>query len=158
MNRIKLWINASIRNKMVLLIASVAILLFIVLMTAARNVLFGQIYVQEQTGIEKSLRTIQASVQNEIQRLNSVCQDWSIWDETYNFLAGQNVEYYHQNNLTDLTLVNLQVDYLIFFDRQGKLYNWRGFDYFNEQRLDLPEGFESYLASNPIMENDVANQ
>ncbi len=64
---------------------------------------------------ETSLEILESEVKN----MNIQCQDWAIWDETYNFMVDQSDEYY-DNNLSFAGFGYNDVDYLFIIDNENR--------------------------------------
>ena len=54
-------------------------------------------------------------IDDELNQLKSVVGDWAPWDDTYQFVQDVNQDYI-DNNLMDSTVINLNVNFLIFIN------------------------------------------
>ncbi len=66
-------------------------------------------------------------LQENLSSLKRVGGDWAPWDDTQDFVMGENEDYV-QNNLDNWTLSNLGTDFMIFYDGTGDLFYSRAFD------------------------------
>lgn len=119
----------------------------VVFLTTALYIFSNKVFSQSYLDIENELRQrdvtrIHSAVKNYQTNLNIKLLDWSAWDDTYEFIQDRNKEYI-ESNLSDGTLVNLEVDFIAFFDLQGELVFSTG--------VDLSTGEQ--VPSEPVMEN-----
>lgn len=136
---------------------------------------------KEQEAQQSASRALHA-INNEIENLKTLEFDWGVWDDTCAFVKG-NDENYIKNNLGDATFKNLNLHYMIFFNRSNIIYygshyddetnqqgpvspaliayfgghqeifNYEGFEDTQIGILDLPEG-ALILASHAIVYSD----
>jgi sensor domain CHASE-containing protein len=66
-------------------------------------------------------------IQEDLSSLKRVGGDWAPWDDTRNFVMGEDEEYM-QNNLDNWTLSNLGTNFMIFYDSSGDLFYSMAFD------------------------------
>jgi diguanylate cyclase (GGDEF)-like protein len=62
-----------------------------------------------------SLKLILNHEEEELKRIN---EDWAHWDDTYAYIAGENIDY-EKVNLEENTIRQLNLNFMIFFDNQG---------------------------------------
>ncbi|TIH13710.1 histidine kinase [Marinifilum sp. JC120] len=74
----------------------------------------------EKVLMEENLSRADFAVQESSRGLQSLCRDWSWWDDTYYFVQDFN-EQYVRSNLTAEILTNLDLDIVMFFDEEDKL-------------------------------------
>lgn len=66
-----------------------------------------------------------AALQDEINRLMMIAGDWAQWDDTKDFVLGHKPEYI-ASNLTDSSLVTIQIHLMIFWDEHRKCVSVKG--------------------------------
>lgn len=76
--------------------------------------------------------------------LGSLCNDWSAWDDTFNFISGVNQEYIDAN-LNNETLSNLKVNIVIYLDERSKIVKTFFFNPFTEKTEHFPEKLQSLV-------------
>ncbi len=90
-----------------------------------------------------------ATLDDELDNLNAVNLDWSIWDDSYVFIQDSNDDYI-QSNLATFGFENLGVDLILFIDNEGRLV----YGQLNEggQGQNVPPAFltELNLANSPL--------
>ncbi|MBP1910385.1 CHASE4 domain-containing protein [Methanolobus bombayensis] len=99
---------------------------------------------EEQDAIENAV-CIKNIVIIDSQDLERKAADWSVWDETYNFLHG-NSNNYSEKYLMDETFHNQRLDFMLFYNKNGTLLF--------EKSIDNPTSvseLEKHLESNPYL-------
>lgn len=81
----------------------------------------------------------------ELARLTRHATDYAAWDDTYEFAVDHNPAYV-KSNLTSDILVNLDVNFLAYLDRAGKLIASEAVDLEFEKTVALPASVETYLS------------
>lgn len=74
---------------------------------------------QDISDTYSSLELILNHEEEEIKRIN---QDWAHWDDTYAYMAGGKPDY-EKVNLEENTIRQLNLNFMIFFDKQGGVVN-----------------------------------
>jgi signal transduction histidine kinase/sensor domain CHASE-containing protein len=72
--------------------------------------------------------------------------DWSAWDDTYQFIIDRNPEYI-QSNLTPETLKSLDIDLMVFIDREVKVVKSKHISRQTLRDRPMPDGLRPYIAS-----------
>lgn len=65
------------------------------------------------------------TLSNELSRLNTIAQDYSEWDATYQFVQNPNPEYI-KSNFVDSTFTYLHLNLVIILDREGNIVFQKG--------------------------------
>jgi PAS domain S-box-containing protein len=99
----------------------------------------------------KDLNQAVNHVNGEAIDLAEIAADWGPWDDTYNFVAG-NQSGYIRSNLLPETYDNLNLNLFIIADTKGNIVYSRGFDLRNKTIANVPDFFTRPLApDNPLM-------
>lgn len=89
-----------------------------------------------------------AALQSELDYLEGSVLDWGPWDDTYQFLSHNN-DYYIENNLIDETFINLNLNFMVFLDKDGEIFYSKAFDLIEGQEDSVNERLLSELRNNP---------
>ena len=68
----------------------------------------------EIAAAETNLIRAQRSIEAELANVAAVTSDWAYWDDTYDFVKGQNPDF-EGSNLTTATMLNLHLDLIVFY-------------------------------------------
>ena len=97
---------------------------------------------------QESLRRDVARVTNalEVSRtgLARSVSDWSVWDDTYDFVHDLN-EAYIQSNLNLEVMANLNVNFMLYFDTAQNLVYGQGYDLQAREPTGIPEQLRQFL-------------
>ncbi len=110
----------SLRRKNFIAIISTLIGLVIVLFVISQFIILRQFDEQQQETVHLNMNRALIALDHELDNLSSISSDWAYWDDSYQFVQDHN-QAYIDSNLTDDTLDNLNLDFMIFVDHQDKL-------------------------------------
>ncbi|HEY9704616.1 MAG TPA: CHASE4 domain-containing protein, partial [Allocoleopsis sp.] len=133
-----------LRTKTLLVISMTLAGLVGVLYLVTSNLLSGSI---KQAEKENTLQTVTGllNVFNQTQDdFSSRFNDWSAWDDTYNFIQNGNQNYI-KSNLSPAHLAALKVNLILYINPQGKLVFGSGFDIQNKKNTPIPELIKNKL-------------
>jgi PAS domain S-box-containing protein len=83
--------------------------------------------------------------------LSSIVADWGAWDDTYNFVNG-NEPGYVSTNLFPEAYKNLGVDLVVITNRQGQIVYAGAYDRQNDTMVAVPDALRQVLTpSNPLL-------
>ena len=95
--------------------------------------------------IEK-VELVNSALDREIDEIDKICKDWAYWDDTYEFILSRNQEYI-KSNLVNETFIDIEMNYIIFLDRQKKVV-WAGaYDWKNGTSMEIPEELYEFIKS-----------
>lgn len=78
--------------------------------------------------------------------------DWSAWDDTYNYVQFRNQDYV-DNNLMDSTFVNLRLNFFLLINSAGELVYGKSFDLNTNCEIPLTPSVTSLFASDSLVWN-----
>ncbi|MDP3848808.1 MAG: diguanylate cyclase [Pseudomonas sp.] len=87
---------------------------------AIHSQVLGRFAVLERAQQEQNHQRLLEAINNELDTLSRIGIDYSGWDDTYQFMQDHNPDYIAAN-LTPGTLINLQIDGILLFDRHQQL-------------------------------------
>lgn len=119
----------------------------------------------ELNEIQEQAAVFHYVLDHELDNLAKLTNDWAAWDDTYEFIQDQNSQYI-QSNLVDSTFIDLGINFVLYFDQNGKIIIEKAFDLEENQQTKLNEkvltlltnqirqsdhtGFTGYLSDNNI--------
>ncbi len=114
----------SLREKIVIIVSVVVVLFGVGVYGIQRVMVYPRFVELERAEAEKDFdRCIQA-IQREAAALNTICEDYAAWNDTYEFVVKKNADYIK----TSLSLTNLKdlgINVLYICDTKGEIV-WRG--------------------------------
>ncbi|WP_430790592.1 EAL domain-containing protein [Virgibacillus flavescens] len=140
-----------------------AIILFLVSITLMLSLLFYVVrpmLIEEANSIDRmmikqNIDRIDNFIELEKGSLKRLNRDWGFWDDTYQFINGENPEYI-ESNLGDETFINNQLEYMIFFDNQEKILFQKGYNYEQQSDMVVSQTFTANIST--IMERRDADE
>jgi len=138
----------TLRTKTLAVIGTTLVLMIAFIFTISRVIVLDG-----YAGLEKQnmLRNAEQSAQlldDELARIASVVGDWAPWDDTYHFVRDLNREYI-VNNLSDATVINLPVDFLVYLDVDGTTVYCKYVDPASRKGTACPSPLLDLAESNP---------
>lgn len=137
--------DALSRSNLILLITTVIIVLNIAVYVGAKLILTDSFVRLEQSSVEENIQRSVNALKNDLKALDIMCTDWSVWDDTYDFILNGNPRYL-ESNLAESTLIELHLDVMLFFDTEGKLVFGRAMDLEEEKEIEIPPDLLSEIA------------
>jgi sensor domain CHASE-containing protein len=92
----------------------------------------------EQTKVQEDVTRCREAVQRELQHLAVITNDWSVWDDTYNFVSGRYPQYVEMN-CQDLAFQNAKLNLMFMIRPDGTVAFGKILDFKAAQRLHLDE-------------------
>jgi sensor domain CHASE-containing protein len=80
----------SIQQRLTLWLCAVVAAFCCVLHWVLRSVVLSSFQELELSEAVEDVQRVQLAIQDQIDQLDDVCRDWGVWDETYEFVAGEN--------------------------------------------------------------------
>ena len=125
----------SLRIKTLLVMALTLAGLLAGLFLISRTIVLGGFAHLEEEDVRENVTRFQEALSEEVTQIDRTAGDWAPWDDTYAFIEDGNQEYI-DSNLTDDTLVNLDLNLMLFVHSSGRLVFGRTVDL--EQGASVP--------------------
>jgi sensor domain CHASE-containing protein len=111
----------SLKLKAAIIVTGIFILLGIVDFSIQNNIIYpGFLTLEREDATDNAVR-IGEALNREIKFLDSLLNDWSAWDDTYEFVQSPSDQYISAN-LTISTFENNQLNFIYFTERNGRSY------------------------------------
>ncbi|MBI3913253.1 MAG: PAS domain S-box protein [Chloroflexi bacterium] len=128
-----------------------------VLYFASQSILGGSYTRLEQESVQRDLARVVDALQNDLDQMNSKDGDWSNWDDAYVFAEDQNEEFI-KVNMTDLALVQLRINVMLFLSPAGNLVYSKAIDLEQKSDAPLPAGLAPLLADKNFLATVLQNK
>ncbi|MEN6384170.1 MAG: CHASE4 domain-containing protein [Phycisphaerales bacterium] len=113
-------IKFSVGQKAAICIGMVFIILVGVLYLSSNTVIRQGFEDLEYQSVETNITRLHNSILRELENLETINGDWAPWDDSRDFVLGKSSTYV-ESNLTEDCIKNLKLNFMIFFDLQGKI-------------------------------------
>jgi len=126
-----------------------ASLLFYILMFAGLHFTVSEVLIGGFSEVEtreaiQSLDTARNLIHSREADLLSKIKDWSIWDDTYEFVVDRNPDYI-KSNLPPNVLSDLQLSVMVFVNSSGHIVCARGYDLDQGKPTDISRSFRQII-------------
>ncbi|MDO8947251.1 MAG: CHASE4 domain-containing protein [Desulfocapsaceae bacterium] len=140
------FIFDSIRYKTLFILICTFLVSFLLMHTVSKFVLMESFQELEVHSAKHSLREVNNAIQSRLDLLDTINRDWAWWDDVYSFIETGSPEFI-ASNLTDETFTSMKLDFLGFFDREGKPVSLNVFDKNLGKKIAPPSEFITSLKS-----------
>jgi len=134
----------SLKSKVILILLSVFILYGTVDYGIQIFLILPSFMELERYEAQQNLDRAVSAIQREIEYLDSFCNDWAAWDDTYEFMGSLSIDYIESNLLLP-TFVESSINLIYFYDTQGKPIWGKVYDLDTKETLHLPIFLEPHL-------------
>jgi len=133
-----------LRNKISLAVIFVWLSMFVIAYLGSQYILQRSYLQLEQEQANKNIDRVYQALNQMLQSLNTVVENWAIWDDTYRFVADNNKTYL-QANLVPATYASAKVDLMMFYNTEFKPIFAEAVNAKRTVFVSLPQGIERYL-------------
>lgn len=130
----------KLKLKAIVVVSISMILLVTLFLSFLRPVLLKESIKLDRDSTLEEVKRLKNNIQSTLNSLGKMNRDWSIWDDTYNFMIDQN-PVYTERNLDPETLENLQNNFFLYLDSQNNPKLQIGYDLENSEIVTLPDDF-----------------
>lgn len=102
----------------------------------------------ERLDVERDIQRVSSSLEREIDGIMANTADYATWDASYDYMVERDPDYISEN-YEGSSFVNLRLNAVAIFDEKNELLYKRGFDFVNDEEVDLPPNFFDILAQHP---------
>jgi two-component system, NtrC family, sensor kinase len=129
----------SLRKKVLLGLGAAFGLALIAIVLLTQGIVIGGFQKLENRYSVTNVNRVGAAMNNELSRLVIFVKDWGRWDDTRDFILGKKPEYVTQN-LSDSSVVTLQVNVMTFWGNDGRCVAVKGVDLNEKTDWTVPDG------------------
>ncbi|HLE49425.1 MAG TPA: CHASE4 domain-containing protein [Patescibacteria group bacterium] len=94
----------------------------------------------------------ESSFDERVNDIEVAISDWSMWDDTYQFVDDANVDYI-ESNISTNSLTNLNINFMVFANIDGEIVFHETADIDTEKYPDLTDELISYIRSTDLLLN-----
>ena len=138
----------SIRKKTLIIVGLAFCILLVSLSFVSKIVVLKGFADLEQNDALINLQRGISEVSDVLAGLNSAVGDWAPWDDTYKYVQDRNQDYI-DSNLSDSTLVNLGINFVLFINNSGQVVYPHFVDLAEEKGVSAPPGLVDKVFSYP---------
>lgn len=117
----------TLRRKSFVVISATFAGLLLLLFGMSQRILLTSYRQLEESAVSADTERVVRSLDRSLDQLSRTTADWSYWNDTYEFVQGRYDEYVSDNLGVD-SLVNLDLNFAIYLDRDGDILFFRFLD------------------------------
>ena len=141
----------SLQTRVTVAIVAVLSLFAIASFVVNQHILYPQFVALEREKASDDLVRCREAITREMDHLSTYLNDWSSWDDTYQFVVDHNPEYV-ESNLGYQSYESAKVNLRLFLDAEGRVIHRGAFDLEAEKPLPLPEfAAEQWPKDHPLL-------
>ncbi|HWS48718.1 MAG TPA: CHASE4 domain-containing protein [Candidatus Methanoperedens sp.] len=110
----------TLKDKAVITLVSIGIFFVTFISLIIYQIMTVSFQEIEDQRVERNIRRVQAVIEDRFNQVNLKLADWSIWDDTYEYILDHN-ERYEINNLAEESFKSIGIDEVLFFDKDFRL-------------------------------------
>lgn len=140
----------SLRWKILRLFLIILILLTTLLLLFSQSVLLKGFADLEESQLRVASDSINQTLSARIKQLRSVANDWSRWEDLYDFFQGQN-DTLVARLLVDKTFEKLEINFFVLIDGEGRVHFQEHYNLDLRETVKAPDHFEDQIRKNRIL-------
>lgn len=139
---------SNLQAKVLAAVSSTVLILFLGQLGVARLIIMRGYANLEFEQAETNAERMERALKGDIENIGAVTKDWSIWDDTYEFVQTGDAEYV-ESNLTPDTYAALSLNLVAIFDNDQNLVYGRVFDLDTGELSDIPTALLQSIVNHP---------
>jgi len=128
-----------LRKKVIFIISIILILLFVVQYLISRVILLNSFVELEKRKVYQNIQRLRGALSDKLSDMVALLSDWAAWDATCNFMTEPGESTYIEDNLMDETLINLNLNFMMFLDSSDEIVYCKFLDLSKEKEIYCPE-------------------
>ena len=145
--------SLSIRKKSFLAICVTLICLIVILSSISSLILINGFSQVEQQDTQKNVQRALEALSDKLAKMTTMNNEWSRWDDTYQFIQDSNEDYI-KSNLYDDEFKKLNLNFMIFVKSSGEVVFAKAVDLEGMQEIPVSQStLEQLFPRYPDMEN-----
>lgn len=143
----------SLRKKTLLTAELTLAVMILILFCASQVMLRYEVRVSEEKECLANVQQALDAFSNHLNYLDTALRDWTIWNDTYEFMDGYNEDYI-TDNLADSTFETLRLNAIAYVNREGRILAL-GYDLEKEEETPVSQEFlDSLKEGSPLLQLD----
>jgi sensor domain CHASE-containing protein len=140
----------TLRRRTALAVLAACIAAAVVLYFTIGSTLAGDAASLETQRANEDLDRASNALLQDVASINAAVGVWAPWDDTYQFMQDGNQEYI-ASNLNTVTLLNLDLDFIVYVDTDGQMFYSKAIDAASREETPLPSGLEQFVTGEGLL-------
>jgi len=148
----------KLRNKILISISLTWLVFLALTYIGSRAILIQSFLNLEEDRADRDLDRVDQALDQVSYSLYTFTSDWSHWNDLYDYAKGTNPSFV-PNNLNMTAYVNSHINFMTFWNKEGKLLLGTAVDTKNQKLIAYSSNIDSYIfPSSKLMTTDVNNE
>ncbi len=142
----------SLQRRIRLLLLTVFIIMIALVAFFLHVTMLDGIHALEDRYVAEHAARVENKIQEKLLRMSQIARDYAAWDGSYGYIIDHNRDF-QERNLSFETLINLDLDMLIYADMAGRFVFANGLDKESGSFVPLYSGLKEQIESSGILQN-----
>lgn len=143
----------KLREKTLIIIALILLLVVTSFLIISETIFTASSTETENQYTTMVLNTTLKALNEDLSKLNDTANDWSQYDDAYEFVSGNNPSF-KDRSLLDATFIRLKINLIIFTDENGKILFAKAIDLQTQKDITLPLNLSDEIVYNNLTQNN----
>ncbi len=140
----------TLRRRTAVVVLAACIAVAVVLYFTIRTTLASDAAVLEKQRAAEDLERAAGALHQDVDGMEATVGVWAPWDDSYRFMQDGN-QGYIDSNLGTQTLLNLDLDFIVFVDTDGQIFWSKAVDAASGTETSLPAGLEQFVTGDGLL-------
>jgi len=136
----------SLRKKTLIITVLAIGSLVCVLYFLSRLIVLNSYVKLEEQEVHRNVERVLNALHDDLTNLHHTTNDWSAWDDSYDFIHNRN-KHYEEANLVDSTFTRLRLNLILFINITRDIIYEKSFDFLKEKTLPVPESLKRQFSA-----------
>ncbi len=140
----------TLRRKTFILTTITMLALMVILYYTSQAIMLESYFHLERQNVEENLERVVNSLSEQLVGISSTTADWAYWDDSYFFVQDLNEDYL-VNNLSNVSLAYLNINFMIFVDASDTIVHSKAIDLETEEDTALADSLIQHIEGNTLL-------
>ena len=150
--------NISIGKRTFIVILCATMILFSMLYLVSDLMYTGGYKEIENQNVVQNVGRVSDALSIKSENLKTLCYDWAVWDETYQFAQVLNEDYVDRNLKNSGSFSSIDINIFVVVNPSGQVVFSKAFDKTNTDEIYLSEDFLTYLSNSGLISGVSTNE
>jgi diguanylate cyclase (GGDEF)-like protein/PAS domain S-box-containing protein len=141
----------TLQKKTMGVIALTLAISILALYLASDSIVLGSFSTLENENAQRDVQRVRSALDDDLATLEGTTRDWSLWDDTYQYLADHNDAYFNSNLADILPMVSNHLNIMLFIDTEGGVVSALSADYRAGEKTTFPQDLITQVNLNNVL-------
>ena len=141
----------TLQKKTMGVIALTLAISILALYLASDSIVLGSFSTLENENAQRDVQRVRSALDDDLATLEGTTRDWSLWDDTYQYLVDHNDAYFNSNLADILPMVSNHLNIMLFIDTEGGVVSTLAADYRAGKKTTFPQDLITQVNLNNVL-------